>query len=240
MPDRPAPPTVVVIDDDEAIRDALAGLFASIGIAVTEFGSIDAYLDAPPTKGATCLVLDIRLPGRSGIEYMEDLARVGKNRAIVCISGHADVAISVRAMKAGAVEFLVKPVREQDLLDAVQRAFEYDLQQRTLRERVASVVTRYDTLTARERLVMEQILAGRLNRQIAEHLGIAEATVKLHRGKVMRKMATGSLVELVRAADLIAASTGHPSSEGIGNLSPPHPGFASQRVDGADNLKGTR
>jgi FixJ family two-component response regulator len=240
MPDGPAPPTVVVIDDDEAVRDALAGLFASIGIAVTDFGSIDAYLDAAPPKGATCLVLDIRLPGRSGIEYLEDLARAGMNKAIVCISGHADVAISVRAMKAGAVEFLVKPVREQDLLDAVQRALEHDLQQRTLRERIASVLARYDTLTARERLVMAHILAGRLNRQIAEQLGIAEATVKLHRGKVMRKMAAGSLIELVRAADLLPAAVGYSSSEGIGSLSPPHPGFASQRVDGADNLKGTR
>ncbi|MDH7972861.1 response regulator [Sphingomonas sp. AR_OL41] len=201
--DREDAPTVVVIDDDRAVREALEGLFASVGLSVDLFDSVDAYLEAAPDERPGCLVVDVRLPGKSGLDFIEEEARAGNRRAIVFISGHADIAMSVRAMKAGAIEFLTKPVREQELLDAVQRAIRHDRQQRAEQKKIAEARARYGLLTPRERAVMAQVVIGRLNRQIAEDIGITEATVKLHRGQIMRKMQVGSLIDLVRAADLL-------------------------------------
>lgn len=204
MPDRETPPKVVVIDDDRAVREALRGLFESVGLVVDLFESIDAYTEQSPDAGVGCLVVDVRLPGKSGLEFIEEQARAGNRRAIVFISGHADIAMSVRAMKAGAVDFLAKPVREQELLDAVQRAIVQDRQNRAEAERLAEARCRYALLTARERAVMAQVVAGRLSKQIAQDMGVTEATIKLHRGQTMRKMQAGSLIELVRVADLLS------------------------------------
>lgn len=203
---RENPPLIGIIDDDRAVREALSGLFASMGFAVEMFDSIDAFEESAGSERAACLVVDVRLPGKSGLEFIEDLARSGRMHAIVFISGHADIAMSVRAMKAGAIEFLTKPVREQELLDAVQRAIEWDQHYRATAAKVAEVRARYALLTPRERTVMEQVVTGLPNRLIAEGIGITEATVKLHRGQIMRKMQTGSLVDLVRAADLLELS----------------------------------
>lgn len=201
--DREIPPVVGVIDDDRSVREALSGLFRSMGLAVELFDSVDAYEESAIVGSAACLVVDVRLPGKSGLEFIEELARTGQMQAIVFISGHADIAMSVRAMKAGAIEFLTKPVREQELLDAVQRAIEWDRHHRARAEKIAATRSRYALLTPRERAVMAQVVTGQPNKQIAERIGISEATVKLHRGQIMRKMDAGSLVELVRAADLL-------------------------------------
>jgi FixJ family two-component response regulator len=205
MVDKADAPMVVVIDDDQAVREALGGLFASVGLAVDLFASIDAYLEKDPGQRIECLVLDVRLPGKSGLEFIEEQARAGIRRAIVFISGHADVAMSVRAMKAGAVEFLTKPVREQDLLDAVQHALAHARKHRAQEERLAEVRSRYAFLTARERAVMAQVVSGRLSKQIAEGMGVTEATIKLHRGQIMRKMQASSVIELVRISDILGA-----------------------------------
>jgi FixJ family two-component response regulator len=200
-PPREAQPTVVVIDDDRDIREALQGLLRSVGLCVELFASVQEFLDSGQLPGPGCLVLDVRLPGRSGLDFHDDLVRANVHLPVVFISGHADVQMSVRAMKAGAIEFLTKPVRHQDLLDAIQRAIVHDDAYRAEQRTIGAIRTNFDKLTPREREVMTLVAAGRLNKQIAAEIGITEATVKLHRGQVMRKMHVRSLAELVRMAD---------------------------------------
>jgi RNA polymerase sigma factor (sigma-70 family) len=204
--DDEARPTVVVIDDDQDVREALQGLLRSVGLRVELFASVSEFLSSNRPNLPGCLVLDVRLPGRSGLDFHDDLVKAKVHLPVIFISGHADVPMSVRAMKAGAVEFLTKPVRHQDLLDAIQRAIEHDRARRDEEEVVDRLRARLDTLTPREREVMRLVAAGRLNKQIAAEIGLSEATVKLHRGQVMRKLRIRSLAELVRMADKLELS----------------------------------
>jgi FixJ family two-component response regulator len=195
---------VAIIDDDLAVREALGGLFQSIGLTADLHASVDAFLAAATGDRADCLVVDVRLPGKGGLEFIEELARAGTRRAIVFISGHADIPMAVRAMKAGAIDFLTKPVREQELLEAVQRAIQASRKRRAEEARTVEAHALYALLTQRERAVMAEVITGKPNRTIAAGIGISEATVKLHRSQIMRKMRAGSLIELVRLADLLA------------------------------------
>jgi FixJ family two-component response regulator len=203
--------TVVVIDDDEDIREALQGLLGSVGLRVELFTSVQEFLGSARPDHLGCLVLDVRLPGQSGLDFHDDLVRANVHMPVIFISGHADVPMSVRAMKAGAVEFLTKPVRHQDLLDAIQRAVDQDRVRREDEKAVAELRASLDTLTLREREVMVLVVAGLMNKQIANEVGLTEATVKVHRGQVMRKMGARSLAELVRMADKLKLS--HPKSK---------------------------
>jgi RNA polymerase sigma factor (sigma-70 family) len=204
--DDEARPTVVVIDDDQDIREALQGLLRSVGLSVELFASVPEFRDSNRPDLPGCLVLDVRLPGRSGLDFHDDLVKAKVHLPVIFISGHADVPMSVRAMKAGAVEFLTKPVRHQDLLDAIQRAIERDRARRDEEQLLAGLRSRLETLTPREREVMRLVAAGKLNKQIAAEIGLSEATVKLHRGQVMRKLRAQSLAELVRIADKLELS----------------------------------
>jgi FixJ family two-component response regulator len=194
---------VAVVDDDEFVRESLDGLFRSVGYETELYPSVQAYLAADALR-ADCLVLDVRLPGQSGLDLQELLNRSDARQPVIFISGHADVAMSVRAMKGGAVEFLTKPVREQDLLDAVRQAIELGKIRRRGAKDLADVLARYETLSRREREILTQVVTGRRNKQIAADVGVTEATVKLHRGNIMQKMRARSLVELVRIADALA------------------------------------
>lgn len=201
---------VFVVDDDASMRGALENLLGSVGLEVHAFASPHEFLEAKRPDAPSCLVLDVRLPGRSGLAFQEDLAKAGIAIPVIFITGHGDIPMTVRAMKAGAVEFLTKPFGDQQLLDAIHAAVERD---RSLR-REATVVTelraRYADLTARECEVMKLVAAGRANKQIAGDLGISEVTVKVHRGQVMRKMRARSLADLVRMADRLGASATPP------------------------------
>jgi FixJ family two-component response regulator len=199
-------PTVIVIDDDQAVRDALGRLLRSVGLQVRLHGSVPEFLSAGPAAGPGCLVLDVRLPGQSGLDLQRELSISGVRLPIIFITGHGDIAMSVQAMKGGAIEFLTKPFRDQDLLDAVQSGLEQDRRQRERDRVVAGLVARYDTLTPREREVMAAVVAGRLNKQIAADVGVSEVTVKLHRGNLMRKMAASSVAELVLMAERLKAA----------------------------------
>jgi FixJ family two-component response regulator len=201
-----AQPTVVVIDDELEVRNALDRLLRSVGLRVELFASVQEFLDSADPIGPGCLVLDVRLPGRSGLEFHDDLVKANVHLPVIFMSGYADVPMSVRAMKAGAVEFLTKPVRHQDLLDAIQLAIKRDRTRRADERAVAKIRTGFHTLTQREREVLTLVVAGRLNKHIAAEIGISTATVKLHRGHVMRKMQAQSLTELVRMADKLKLS----------------------------------
>jgi FixJ family two-component response regulator len=195
------PATVAVVDDDPAIREALESLLRSVGLRVQLFGSVPEFLGSGRPDGPSCLVLDVRLPGRSGLDLQDELLRSETRLPVIFITGHGDIPMSVRAMKAGAVEFLTKPFRDQELLDAVQVALERDRGRREAAKALACLQSRYQSLTARERAVMALVVTGRPNKMIAAEIGISEITVKAHRGRVMRRMGARSLADLVRIAD---------------------------------------
>ncbi len=213
MPPDPAEPCVVVIDDDIEIRQALESLLRSVGLRVELFSSVRDYLQSERPDRPSCMVLDVRLPGRSGLDFLDDLVKAKSRMPVIFISGHADVPMSVRAMKSGAVEFLTKPVRHQDLLEAIQLAVERDRARHAEDAAAAELRATYATLTPREREVMAFVVAGRLNKQIAADLALTEATVKVHRGQAMRKMGARSLAELVRMADRLQGAAPPPRSE---------------------------
>ncbi|BCW91068.1 Response regulator protein TmoT [Alphaproteobacteria bacterium SO-S41] len=200
------PPTVCVVDDDPSMRDALDSLLRSIGLNVELFRSPGDFLARHRPAAPECLVLDVRMPGMSGLDFQRRLTEDGNDIPIVFISGHADVPIAVQAMKAGAIEFLTKPFREQDLLDAIQNALDRDRQRRASLAHDAVIHAAYNRLTAREQEVMGLVVAGQMNKQIAGRLALSEVTVKMHRGRVMRKMSAMSIADLVRMADRLALS----------------------------------
>jgi len=199
-------PTVFVIDDDDALREGLTSLFRSIGLQVKAFGSVKDFQQDRTRDAPGCLVLDVRLPGMSGLDLQTELNQTDFQMLIIFISGHADVPMSVRAIKAGAVEFLVKPFREQELLDAVRNGLERDQEQRQKHKLYLELRTRYETLTPREQELFGFVVTGLMNKQIAGEMGISLITVKVHRGNVMQKMRAKSLAELVRMADALGVA----------------------------------
>ncbi|MFH3480804.1 MULTISPECIES: response regulator transcription factor [unclassified Xanthobacter] len=203
----PSAPVVLVVDDDAGLRDALSSLFRSIGLEVALFSSAAELLAARLPDGPRCLVLDIRMPGLSGLDFQSQLARSGMEIPIIFMTGHGDIPMSVRAMKAGAVDFLTKPFRDQDMLDAVAAAIDIDRTRREARATSSRLRALYDTLTERERQIMARVTAGLMNKQVAAEVGLSEITVKIHRGNVMRKMEAHSLADLVRMAEALGVST---------------------------------
>jgi FixJ family two-component response regulator len=204
-------PAIVVIDDDASMRKALENLLTSVGFEVVLFSTPQEFLQSERPDRPGCIVLDVRFPGRSGLDMQRDLTSAVAQLPIIFITGYGDIPMSVRAMKAGAVEFLTKPFREQDLLDAVGTALERDRSRRAGELRLAELRARYDMLTARERQVMSLVVAGRLNKQIAGELGVSEMTVKMHRRQVMRKMQAAGVAQLVRLADQIGIGAPQPA-----------------------------
>src|ERR1700726_2696791 len=199
-------PTVFIIDDDRGMRQSIQDLVESVGLRAESFATGEEFLRRKPTHDPSCLVLDVRLPQMSGLDFQRQLAETGVEIPIIFVTAHGDVPMSVRALKSGAVEFLTKPFRDQDLLDAIHQALQRD---RTARERQAEIhdlQQRYHALTAREREVMTLVVSGMLNKQIASAIGASEATVKIHRGHVMQKMQAGSVVDLLRMADKLKLS----------------------------------
>ena len=198
-----AAPMVFIVDDDAPLREALTNLFASVGLAARAFASGADFLRTKAYDGPSCLVLDVRLPGLSGLDLQTELAKADMLVPIIFVTGHGDIPMSVRAMKAGAVEFLTKPIHDQHLLDAVQRALELDRARREEQKAVGDLRARFEALTEREQEVMALVVAGQLNKQIAHALGVSEITVKVHRANAMRKVGAGSLAELVSMANRI-------------------------------------
>jgi FixJ family two-component response regulator len=205
--------TVYIIDDDEPLRTSLASLFNSVGLNTHLFRSAIEFLDAKlPRRSASCLVLDVRLPGMSGLDFQAELEKAGPHIPIVFITGHGDIPMTVKAMKAGAVEFLTKPFRDQDLLDAVQAALERSRTQDMQERQISCIRQSFCSLTTREQEVLKLVAAGLMNKQIAAELGVSEITVKIHRGNMMRKMRAKSLAELVRMADSLGLVSVQPSA----------------------------
>ena len=196
---------VYVLDDDEGMRVALSSLFRSVGLQVEMFDSSQAFLAFPKPDAPSCLVLDVRLRGESGLAFQEELAKSSLRMPIVFMTGHGDIAMTVKAMKAGAVDFLAKPFRDQDMLDAVSSALARDAERLAAEQSIASLCVAYESLTPREREVMDYVVTGMLNKQIASAMNLSEITVKIHRGQVMRKMGARSVADLVRKAEALRA-----------------------------------
>ncbi len=206
--DGPAGPTVFIVDDDPDLRAALAGLFRSVDLATAAYASAAEFLNTQRTDGPGCLVLDVRMPGLSGLDFQAQLERLGIHLPVILMTGHGDIPMSVRAMKAGAVDFLTKPFRDQDMLDAVTAALARDAERRSRDSGLMAVRKAYETLTTREREVFAHVTAGLMNKQIAGLLDLSEITIKIHRGHVMRKMAARSLADLVRMAQALGIAQG--------------------------------
>ena len=194
---------VFVVDDDQAVREAISSLLRSVGVAVVDLPSARAFLDHERRDEAGCVVLDVRMPGMNGLDLQQTLMRAGSAPPLVFITGHGDIPMAVRAIKAGAIEFLPKPFREHDLLDAVAAALRHDERTRRARSTAREIRTRYDTLTEREREVLDPVVTGKLNKQVGAALGVSEQTVKVHRHNIMRKMGATSLPDLVRMIDVL-------------------------------------
>ncbi|RXT47681.1 response regulator transcription factor [Bradyrhizobium betae] len=203
-------PLVLIVEDDELMREALSNLFASIGLEVEVFGSATEMLQSTLPDVASCLVLDIRLPGMSGLDFQGELAKANIHTPIIFMTGHGDIPMSVRAMKGGAVDFLSKPFRDQDMLDAVTMAIERDRKRREADRIVANLQTHFQTLTPREREILALVSSGLMNKQIAAELGLAEITIKIHRGHIMKKMDAKSLADLLRKAETLGVRRAKP------------------------------
>jgi len=199
MPDADA--TVLIIDDDTALRESLGRLLRSVGVHSRLFASVPDFLKSDPPGGPTCLVLDVRLPGRSGLDFQRELVAADIRLPIIFITGHGDIPMSVQAMKAGAIEFLTKPFRDQDVLDAIELGLARDCARRESEKALSELRERFEALTPRQRDIMVQVAQGRLSKQIAGDIGVTETTVKVHRSHLMRKMKVHSLPELGRVAD---------------------------------------
>ena len=230
---------VFVIDNDPSVRAVLKDLLDSVGLAVRLFASPQEFLASERPNAPACLVLDVRLPGISGLTFQKELASMGVDLPIIFITGHGDIPMCVRAMKAGAVDFLTKPFRDQDLLDAIESAIERDIERRREQSLVTELRKRYANVTARERQIMTLVVIGLPNKQIATELDLSEMTVKVHRGQVMRKMQAGSLPELVRMTDQLAGASRKVGSElhRSRHASAPAPnGFERSRAESSGSL----
>ena len=194
---------VLIVDDDAEFRDSVARLLRTVGLQTREFSSVPDFLKADPPGGATCLILDVRMPGRSGLELQRDLVAANRQVPIIFITAHADVPMTVRAMKGGAIEFLTKPFRDQDLIEAVEAGLARDRSRRENERASTELKERFDKLSSREREIMLHVMGGRINKQIAHDIGIAESTVKVHRTNLMRKMKARSIPELSRMAGIL-------------------------------------
>ncbi|PVE22517.1 DNA-binding response regulator [Microvirga sp. KLBC 81] len=207
LPANAEEPVIFIVDDDEALCDALGSLFRSVGLKVEMFGSATELLQFRFPDVPSCLVLDIRLPRLSGLDFQAEMAKANIRIPVIFMTGHGDIPMSVKAMKAGAIDFLAKPFRDQDMLDAVAVALDRDRQRRLAEKQLSSLRASFDALTQREREVMGLVATGLMNKQIAGELGVSEITVKIHRGHVMRKMGARSLADLVRMVEMLGANS---------------------------------